>query len=312
MDFKVKMWVVSPLPIVLGGMVFVAMDATAFPVENNYSRKQKTSPKPRTLEPHFDPLENQNVQMPSNGKLIEGDVLISSVDVKDSSIRGDLESVSRMSIADSIQPIQPRGPVVASNQQWTSGVVPYALDPRLNETEEQTILWAMLYIMNVTHKCVQFIPRTPNDPDFVFITSSISGCYSEIGRKGRNQTVSVSRASDCVTRGIVMHELLHVLGFWHEHTRPDRDKYIEVLLHNVRVDRKGDFAEKKIEENAHNLQIAYDFYSILHYKTNQFSIRDDLKTIQIRDATVDERMVGQRFNLSSLDVLRIKRLYGCG
>ena len=90
---------------------------------------------------------------------------------------------------------------------------------------------------------------------------------------------------------------------------------ISVKLKHARYlisDRKGDFAKRKIEENEHNLQIAYDLYSILHYKTNQFSISDNLKTIQIRDATVDERMVGQRFNLSSLDVLRIKRLYGCG
>lgn len=30
-----------------------------------------------------------------------------------------------------------------------------------------------------------------------------------------------------------MHELMHTLGFWHEHTRPDRDDYIHVYENNI-------------------------------------------------------------------------------
>lgn len=40
----------------------------------------------------------------------------------------------------------------------------------------------------------------------------------------------VSLAPTCLQkgRGIVLHELMHVLGFWHEHSRADRDRYIRV------------------------------------------------------------------------------------
>lgn len=40
----------------------------------------------------------------------------------------------------------------------------------------------------------------------------------------------MSLAPTCLQRGpgIVLHELMHVLGFWHEHARADRDRYIRV------------------------------------------------------------------------------------
>jgi hypothetical protein len=34
--------------------------------------------------------------------------------------------------------------------------------------------------------------------------------------------------------GVAMHELMHAIGFWHEHTRPDRDTYVSVNLDNVK------------------------------------------------------------------------------
>lgn len=44
--------------------------------------------------------------------------------------------------------------------------------------------------------------------------------------------------SSVCSLGSVIHELIHVLGFWHEHTRTDSKTKIDVLWRNI---KKGIF-----------------------------------------------------------------------
>ena len=40
--------------------------------------------------------------------------------------------------------------------------------------------------------------------------------------------------SDCGSSpGIVMHEIMHALGFYHEHNRPDRNAFVTVQWQNI-------------------------------------------------------------------------------
>jgi hypothetical protein len=39
---------------------------------------------------------------------------------------------------------------------------------------------------------------------------------------------AISIGKNCDKFGIVVHELGHVVGFWHEHTRPDRDEWVTI------------------------------------------------------------------------------------
>ena len=62
---------------------------------------------------------------------------------------------------------------------------------------------------------------------------------------------------------------MHTIGFWHEHSRPDRDDYVKINLDNIKENRRDNF--KLINMNQVNLIGEYDLCSIMHYRLHSFS-----------------------------------------
>ncbi len=61
-----------------------------------------------------------------------------------------------------------------------------------------------------------------------------SRCSSYIGKIGGPQNVSLA-VSGCVYTYIVIHELMHAAGFWHEQSRSDRDDYVDINWDNIQT-----------------------------------------------------------------------------
>lgn len=83
---------------------------------------------------------------------------------------------------------------------------------------------------------------------------------------GGAQALYLSHSGDwyCRTLGVILHELGHTIGFWHEHTRPDRDDYVYVNMDNVLPSERDQF-RKYGRSTYFETGVPYDYQSIMHY-----------------------------------------------
>jgi tolkin protein len=81
---------------------------------------------------------------------------------------------------------------------------------------------------------------------------------------------AISIGKNCDKFGIVVHELGHAVGFWHEHTRPDRDDHVVIIRENIMTGQEYNF-NKLTADEVNSLAEHYDFDSIMHYARNTFS-----------------------------------------
>ena len=61
--------------------------------------------------------------------------------------------------------------------------------------------------------------------------------------------------------GMIMHELGHVLGFWHEHARIDRDNHVIIMWDNVALGSRHNFDKQEKMD----LLAPYDLSSLMQY-----------------------------------------------
>ncbi|XP_034565773.1 high choriolytic enzyme 1-like [Notolabrus celidotus] len=178
--------------------------------------------------------------------------------------------------------------------------VPYSFSDYFYDSEKASIEKAMETFHSKT--CVRFVPHR-GQSDYLSIESEL-GCWSTIGKDGGKQVISLS-VYGCLDHGIVQHELLHALGFHHEHTRSDRDQYVRINWENIPSAQVFNFNRKDTD----NLYTPYDYSSVMHYGRTSFTSTYGADTITpIPDSSVP---IGQRDEMSDTDILRINRFYSC-
>ncbi|XP_055354834.1 zinc metalloproteinase nas-6-like [Paramacrobiotus metropolitanus] len=171
----------------------------------------------------------------------------------------------------------------------------------MSSSEVQIILESMDIISHLTGYCIKFIRRT-SESDYISFQKGLQ-CMSNIGRMGGKQFVTY--APGCLKKhGDVQHELMHVMGFFHEHSRQDRDHHIKIIWDNI---ASGD-REQFTQHAGNTYDLPYDYESILHYKYNAFAKDAEIPTIV---PSRKRAKIGQNDNLSPLDIARIHRRFGC-
>ncbi|KAJ7995272.1 hypothetical protein DPEC_G00242820 [Dallia pectoralis] len=178
--------------------------------------------------------------------------------------------------------------------------VPYVISSEYSSDQVKTITAAMQSFADKT--CIRFVPR--NQQTAYIQIENRGGCFSIVGSVGDKQTVSLADFA-CLRHGIIQHELLHALGFYHEHTRSDRDKYVRI---NWSYIAKSDMDNFRMEDT-NNLGTPYDYGSVMHY--DKYAFTTDMAKETITPIPDESVKIGQRKEMSDIDVARVNKLYQC-
>ncbi|XP_077629626.1 astacin-like metalloendopeptidase [Crocuta crocuta] len=222
----------------------------------------------------------------------------------------------------------------ATSNKWPKNgevvEVPFLLSSKYDKSSRDILLKAFDEFERFT--CIRFVAYQ-GQRDFISIVP-MSGCFSSVGRSGGMQVVSL--APTCLQKGpgIVLHELMHVLGFWHEHSRADRDHYIRVNWNEI-LPGLGDPSDGENGCSGQWGSAAFECGGVgaagLRQKeqgdcwgegAQQQVVGEQVSKVErlafsrrglptITPLWAPSAHIGQRWNLSTSDIARVLRLYDC-
>uniref|UniRef100_A0A1L8DQE2 Metalloendopeptidase n=1 Tax=Nyssomyia neivai TaxID=330878 RepID=A0A1L8DQE2_9DIPT len=190
--------------------------------------------------------------------------------------------------------------------RWPENTMYYEYADEVNAEQRA---WIDLGLKNMSdHTCLRFVPRT-TQTDYVFVTTSDSGCYSYVGRIGGRQQLNLQNntpGNGCFRFGTVVHEFIHAWGFHHSQTANTRNDYVSIIWENIQSGTEGNFVLRDSTTST-MFDLPYDYDSVMHYGPTAFSINGRDTIVATREGAV----FGQRLSMSIMDIQRLNRMYNC-
>ena len=121
----------------------------------------------------------------------------------------------------------------------------------------------------------------------------------------KSQPQAITLGPGCLIFPTIVHEIGHAIGFYHEHSRPDRDAYVSVIEGNVFPGFLNAFSTIP---NGNTLNYGYDYASIMHYDPTTFAVPDTEAIVSSKPKI----HLGGAAELSPLDIAKANALYKCG
>jgi len=198
-----------------------------------------------------------------------------------------------------------RNGMIDTRYRWTNfNVHP---DMAYNEQERQAINDGMYNLMQII-PCVTFgiwPPESSPSGDYVrIIKGTNNGCNSYVGRLGNRQDMNL-QSPGCMSIGTIMHEMIHALGFHHEHGRPDRDDHVNIHWGNIQPGLEYAF-DKYPPSMVTTFGVPYNYRSIMHYDSGAFS-HNGQPTMTAKTG----EPIGSVGQLQETDIRKLKAMYGC-
>ncbi|KAG0717238.1 Astacin [Chionoecetes opilio] len=211
--------------------------------------------------------------------------------------QGDIKGVAGQ------EPGRERAAILGPDYLWPRGEVPYVFGSSIT-THQSSIIQAGMKDFHAK-TCLRFVPRT-TESDYLEIVSNDQGCWSYVGTIGGMQRLSLD-INGCIYTGTAIHELMHAVGFFHEHCRNDRDEYVTIHYENVIAGYAYAFDK---DTNWQYVGENYNYASIMHYGTYSFSTNwGTLKTIVPTDPNIVLVEAYDKYTMAASDANQINTLY---
>jgi len=199
-----------------------------------------------------------------------------------------------------------------SRFQWPHGHIPYKIDGAFSDNEKRKIKRAIKRwdepIAGIEFH--EYYPERGDTgyKDYVFF-EKIDEQYacSQIGCRGIGK--QVVKFPGYIEGWKISHEIGHILGLWHEHSRNDRNRHIEIIWGNMYVGRRNvNYTHKRFWDDYGD----YDYKSIMHYHEYEHSKQPGvLKTIIAKKnpQTNQRRLRKGRRSISDSDIDAVEAIY---
>ncbi|XP_063697836.1 zinc metalloproteinase nas-13-like [Culicoides brevitarsis] len=195
-----------------------------------------------------------------------------------------------------------RNGLLNKTARWPKGIIPYRIEEEdFTEGEVLTIRKAIKEYHNKT--CLKFRPLRKSDENWVEIVGSRSGCWSSVGMQGDGQLLNL-QTPNCVRFGVVLHELMHAVGFYHQQSASNRDDFVKIHWENIKDGREHNF-NKYNTSVITDFGVQYDYKSVMHYSGKAFS-KNQKPTIEALKANTT---LGQRDGFTESDVRKLNVMY---
>uniref|UniRef100_A0A0A9YAL2 Metalloendopeptidase n=1 Tax=Lygus hesperus TaxID=30085 RepID=A0A0A9YAL2_LYGHE len=205
-----------------------------------------------------------------------------------------------------------RNVITDDTKKWTDATVFYTVDPLLAQ-HCQTIVDAMAQISSDSQGCIQFKHAGPTDRNFVRLRPG-RGCSSTIGMRPGGQTLTLQDPG-CITKSTIMHELLHAVGFCHEHTGPKRDIAVQILWNNINMDPVKAAANfgKMSEKDFTDFNLGFDRDSLMLYNPKAFGKSGNGSKLYTMVSKIPGSPLKDTPNvgLSIKDIVKLRLAYKC-
>lgn len=197
-------------------------------------------------------------------------------------------------------------------QHWNTYRIPYIITQTngnfsFSDNDVQKIKTAL---NNISNACqLEFEEVTSSNSNYIrFIPGAEDGMNysSNIGMQNGENTIVL--CNNNFYMGTAMHEVLHILGYYHEQCRSDRDEYVNIIWDNIPTNQlKNQYQKYNLREEGYDIG-NFDFNSIMMYSSYILDNNGITKTVMTKKN--GDEFGNQRYYLTQGDQEALYFFYG--